>query len=230
MRLPAAAVPNAQGRGGPDAAALPRSGAADMAEAAAGYVRRWHWDVLPGTRLEMVDGVPRCSCGVAHCPAPGAHPVAGDWPTLVTGSASGARRLWAERPGASVLLPTGRTFDVLDVPEDAGLLALARLDRMGIALGPVLHTPTGRTQFLVLPGTGARLRTPARPPRPRAAGGGPSPRRGLVVRGEGGWVAAPPTRVGGRGVVQWALPPSAAAHWLPDAEHIAPTLRYACPR
>ena len=42
----------------------------------------------------------------------------------------------------------------------------------------------------------------------------------LVARGEGDYVAAPPTRFGARGAVQWARRPTAANRWLPDAEEL----------
>jgi len=35
---------------------------------------------------------------------------------------------------ASILLPTGRTFDAIEVAETAGFLALARMERMEIRI------------------------------------------------------------------------------------------------
>ena len=60
--------------------------------------------------------------------------------------------MWQKQPHASILLPTGRTFDAIDVPETAGFLALARMERMELTLGPVTLTPDRRMQFFVLPG------------------------------------------------------------------------------
>jgi hypothetical protein len=52
----------------------------------------------------------------------------------------------------------------------------------------------------------------------------------LKARGEGDWVAAPPTRYGGRGAVQWARRPTPANRWLPDAEELINPLAYASGR
>jgi hypothetical protein len=51
---------------------------------------------------------------------------------------------------------------------------------------------------------------------------------GLAARGEGQYVAAPPTRVGPRGSAQWVREPTTVARWLPDAEELMPILAYAC--
>lgn len=41
-------------------------------------------------------------------------------------------KAWSEFPGASVMLPVGRAFDVIEVAEPAGRRALLRLERMGL--------------------------------------------------------------------------------------------------
>src|SRR5689334_7883983 len=94
---------------------------------------------------------PGCSCGDFHCSSPGAHPTSAYWAGEASGSAAAVRRMWGDRPYASVLLPTGRTFDAIDVPEVAGCLALARMERMDVPLGPVIGHPGRRLIFLVLP-------------------------------------------------------------------------------
>lgn len=140
------------------------------------------------------------------------------------------RRWWTERPEASILLPTGRSFDVLDVPEVAGCLALARMERMGLQLGPVAVVPTAqgragrRLHFLVLPGVAAKL------PEMLRKLGWPPARLDLVARGEGDWTVAPPSRVGPTGFAQWARSPSALNRWLPDAAELINPLAYACGR
>ncbi|MCX2968277.1 MULTISPECIES: bifunctional DNA primase/polymerase [Streptomyces] len=186
------------------------------------YAGERHWDVLPGSWLEIVDGVPRCVCREAMCPSPGAHPLRSAWAAETAGSGPGARRLWERTPFASVLLPTGRTFDAVDVPEVAGCLALARMERLDVPLGPVTSTPHGRMLFFVLPGAAAKA-----PGVIRRLGWSPGA-LDLTTRGDGDWVAAPPTRVGARGSVQWARRPTAANRWLPDADALLPHLAYAC--
>ncbi|GHF47416.1 DNA primase [Streptomyces mashuensis] len=193
-------------------------------DAAVRYAEDRHWDVSPGTWLEAVDGRECCSCGEVDCPAPGAHPARPDWATQATGSASTARRIWTKQPRASILLPTGRTFDALEVSDSAGFLALARMERMEIQLGPVTCTPFRRMLFFVLPGGAAKVGEHA-----RRLGWSPAT-LDLVARGEGDYVVAPPTRIGNRGPVQWARQPTAANRWLPDAEELVSALAYACGR
>ncbi|MEU4033366.1 bifunctional DNA primase/polymerase [Streptomyces collinus] len=208
---------------GTEAAQIPQQRGESLLETAVRYAEERHWDVFPGTWLEAVDGLQRCSCADASCPAPGAHPARPDWATQATGSPTVARRMWQKQPTASILLPTGRTFDVLSVPESAGFLALARMERMELTLGPVTLTPDRRMHFFVLPGASAKV-----PDLVRTLGWTPSSLR-LTPLGEGGYVAAPPTRFGSR-AVQWARRPTHANRWLPDAEELVSPLAYACGR
>ncbi|WP_404815360.1 bifunctional DNA primase/polymerase [Streptomyces thermolineatus] len=195
-----------------------------MLEAALRYADERHWDVLAGARLVEDGGTLRCSCGRVPCPAPGAHPVEPGWADRASGSTVEVHRMWRERPGSSVLLPTGRSFDAVDVPEAAGFLALARMERTELPAGPVLCSPKRRLVFLVLPGATARV-----PALLRALGRSASS-LDLVVRGEGDYVPAPPTRVGTSGPVQWARPPTASNRWLPDVGELLGPLAYACGR
>ncbi|MFE7750392.1 bifunctional DNA primase/polymerase [Streptomyces sp. NPDC057428] len=206
-----------------ESADVPKQRGEQLLEAAAWYAQERHWDVFPGTWLEPVGGTERCSCKDTGCGAPGAHPTRADWADQATGSAAAARRMWARQPGSSVLLPAGRTFDALDVPEAAGFLALARMERMGLALGPVTRTPDRRMLFLVLPGVAAKA------PELVRQLGWDARAIGLVGRGEGEYITGPPTRTA-RGVVQWARRPSRANLWLPEADELISPLAYACAR
>ncbi|MEU8616549.1 bifunctional DNA primase/polymerase [Streptomyces sp. NPDC048623] len=207
-----------------EAAQIPKQRGELLLDNAVRYAEERHWDVFPGTWLEAVEGRERCSCGADECPAPGAHPARPDWSTQATGSAVGARRMWSKQPKASILLPTGRTFDAIEVSESAGFLALARMERMDLTLGPVTCTPDRRMFFFVLPGAAVKV-----PDLVRKLGWVPSS-IDLTTRGEGFYVAGPPTRVGGSGAVQWARKPTAANRWLPDAEELISALAYACGR
>lgn len=209
---------------GADAVQIPKQRGESLLDTAVRYAEERHWDVFPGTWLEAVEGVQCCSCGDAACPSPGAHPARPDWAAQATGSATVVRRMWQRQPAASVLLPTGRTFDAISVPETAGFLALARMERMGLTLGPVTVTPDRRTEFFVLPGASAKVPALLRKLGWSAAS------LDLAVLGEGAYVAAPPTRFGYRGAVQWACRPTAANRWLPDAEELISPLAYACGR
>ncbi|MEU2154608.1 bifunctional DNA primase/polymerase [Streptomyces sp. NPDC019396] len=203
---------------------IPQQRGEQLLDSAVRYADERHWDVFPGTWLQVVGGVERCSCGAALCVAPGAHAARPDWVDQATGSAASVRLAWGRQPRASILLPTGRTFDALDVPESAGFLALARMERMDLTLGPVTCTPDRRMVFFVLPGTAARV-----PERVRTLGWAPDA-IDLVAHGEGHYIAAPPTRIGGRGAVQWVRRPTVANRWLPDADDLLSPLVYACGR
>ncbi|MYW20322.1 DNA primase, partial [Streptomyces sp. SID2955] len=130
-----------------------RRGRSAECTAVAEFTGLWGWDVVPGARA--AGGA--CSCGLSDCPAPGAHPL--DFAPRVPAGATldEASRAWSEFPGASVMLPVGQAFDVIEVSERAGRRALVRLERMGLPLGPVTATPDGRAHFFVAPGAAAGL-------------------------------------------------------------------------
>ena len=220
--------------GAPRSAGPVQQAARDLlVDAAVRYAEERHWEVAPGAWLVEEDGLVRCSCGDRACPAPGAHPTSRDWSRKASAGPGVVRRWWSENPLASILLPTGRTFDAIDVPEIAGCLALARMERMGLQLGPVLAVPgeatggTGRGRrlvFLVLPGSLPKL-----PDLLRRLGWGPG-RLDLVGHGEGDWLIAPPTRVGTLGYAQWAREPNSLNRWLPEATELINPIAYACGR
>ncbi|MFJ9946150.1 bifunctional DNA primase/polymerase [Streptomyces erythrochromogenes] len=205
-----------------ETAPIPKQRGEQLLDHAVRYAEERHWDVFAGTWLEPGEGRELCSCGAVDCPAPGAHAAVKDWAAHATGSAVQVRRVWGKNPQASILLPTGRSFDALDVPDSAGFLALARLERMQRTLGPVTLTPDHRMLFFVLPGAGVKVADLV-----RKLGWTPSA-IDLTARGEGEYVAAPPTRFGGRGAVQWARRPTPANRWLPDTEELIDALAYAC--
>lgn len=209
---------------GAEATQIPKQRGESLLETAVRYAEERHWDVFPGTWLEAVDGTQLCSCADPACPAPGAHPARPDWATQATGSATVARRMWQKQPNASILLPTGRTFDAISVPETSGFLALARMERMKSPLGPVTLAPDRRMHFFVLPGASVKVGDLVRKL------GWTLSSVDLVALGEGAYVAAPPTRFGSRGAVQWACRPTPANRWLPDVEELISPLAYACGR
>ncbi|MFR9795798.1 bifunctional DNA primase/polymerase [Streptomyces sp. MS06] len=194
-----------------------RRGRSSECTAVAEFTGLWGWDVVPGARA--TGGA--CSCGRPDCPAPGAHPL--DFAPEVPAGATldAVTEAWAKHPGASVLLPVGRAFDVIEVAEQAGRRALARLERMGLPLGPVTATPEGRAQFFVAPGAAAEL------PRLLYRMGWDDPGLDLRGLGPGTHVTAPPSDRGGRGPVRWLRPPELdAASEPPAARLLLGTLAY----
>src|SRR5580692_7805228 len=91
-----------------------------------------------------------CSCDRVGCPAPGAHPVSPTWQMQATVDTNVIARWWQARPEANVILVTGRVFDVLDAPAAAGSAALARMEAVGAAVGPVSSLGPDRMLFYVV--------------------------------------------------------------------------------
>ena len=100
---------------------------------------------------------------------------------------------------AGLLLATGTSFDVLEVPAAVGRLVCARLRTAGIAV-PVAATPTGRWWFPVE--TGGVL--------PPALADGPD----VVLHTDGAAVLAPPSETPD-GWVHWRVAP-ALSGYLPS--------------
>src|SRR5262244_1381970 len=90
-----------------------------------GQARHPRHGALPRGRVREASRA--CSCDRVGCPAPGAHPISAAWQIEASSDRAEVARWWRDRPGASIILITGRMFDVLDVPARAGLLALERI-------------------------------------------------------------------------------------------------------
>lgn len=194
-----------------------------LAAAASHYVIDRGWEIVPGAFRITSAHVVRCSCGIADCAEPGGHPAREDWPSLATTNLVRVRRWWADAPDASIVAPTGRAFDVLEVSESAGCLALARLARTGVELGPVASTPSRHLQFFVQPGAAEKLTDTL-----RAVGWHSRPGQ-LRCHGPGGFVMLPPSPYGPLGsAARWIQPPTEANRWLPAATSLVGTLAYAC--
>lgn len=101
------------------------------------------WPVCPGAHA-LTDGTRACSCDRVGCPSPGAHPWSQVWRMQATADPAALARWWAETPNANIILPTGRVFDVFDVPAAAGMAALDR-----VPPGPVASLGDERFLFFV---------------------------------------------------------------------------------
>jgi hypothetical protein len=187
------------------------------------YTGRCGWAVVPGARAARGGGA--CSCGDAQCTAPGAHPLPGAAEIPAGTDPARAAEAWGRVPGAAVLLPVGRSFDVLEVAETPGRRALDRLERMGLHLGPVLLTPARRAQFFVAPGAAAEL------PHLLYRMGWDDALLDLRCLGPGDHLTAPPSDLGGLGPVRWLRAPlrDALPH-PPEARLLLGTLAYVCHR
>ncbi|MCH6162847.1 bifunctional DNA primase/polymerase [Streptomyces marispadix] len=195
---------------------------ASAATAVAEYTGLWGWSVVPGARAARgAGGRTECSCGAAVCPAPGAHPLDASLEVPPGAPFDEVTAAWAQCPGAALLLPTGRHFDVIEVAEAAGRHALVRLERMGLPLGPVALAPHGRAWFFVAPGAAAEL------PELLYRMGWDDARLDLRGLGEGEYVTAPPSDRGGLGAVRWLRQPTLEATARPpQARLLLGTLAY----
>ncbi|WP_329174236.1 bifunctional DNA primase/polymerase [Streptomyces sp. NBC_01477] len=187
------------------------------------YAGHCGWAVVPGARVARAGGP--CSCGDAGCKEPGAHPLPFADEIPAGAPPAGAAEAWARVPGAAVLLPAGRSFDVIEVAEAPGRQALVRLERMGLPLGPVMVTPAGRAQFFVAPGAAAEL------PHLLYRMGWDDAELDLRCLGPGDHVTAPPSDLGGLGPVRWLREPQPdSVPQPPEARLLLGTLAYVCHR
>ncbi|MBW5482013.1 bifunctional DNA primase/polymerase [Streptomyces bambusae] len=186
------------------------------------YTGLWGWDVVPGARA--ASPARNCSCGDRQCAAPGAHPLAFEAVVPAGATLDEVTAAWSQFPGASVLLPVGRAFDVIDVAEEAGRRALVRLERMGLPLGPVSVTPDRRVQFFVAPGAADEL------PQLLYRMGWDDAGLDLQARGTGAFLTAPPSDHAGLGPVGWLRPPALDSARPPQARLLLGTLAYICHR
>ncbi|WP_214103356.1 bifunctional DNA primase/polymerase [Acrocarpospora catenulata] len=94
------------------------------------------WAACPGAH-PATEGHRACSCDRVGCPDPAAHPLSPAWQLQATTDPALLTRWWEQDPEANIILPTGRVFDVFDVPAEAGMTALAAMDATGFPTGPV---------------------------------------------------------------------------------------------
>ena len=78
-----------------------------------------------------------CSCERIGCPIPGLHPVSLAWQTQASTDAQQVGQWLRAHPLANFVTATGIDHDVLDIPAEAGHVALERLSADAATLGPV---------------------------------------------------------------------------------------------
>jgi Bifunctional DNA primase/polymerase, N-terminal len=182
------------------------------------------WAVARGTYL--ADGA--CSCGELRCPAPGRHPAAEDGSTRATGDRARIEAWWGEHPQASIVLPTGIHFDVLDVPAGPGHDVLTAVQRFPDNLGPVAGTATGRVQFFVQAGARKAMSQIWQQYEAERDQGLDWQ---LWLHGRGDQVLAPPSGLEGPHAVTWLVSPfckEVGVRELPSAVTLLPLIAAAC--
>src|SRR5215472_16455779 len=206
-----------------------RRRASERQALAATTYARLGWPVCAGAYLPDAQGSAHgraCSCDRVGCPSPGAHPLSPAWKLQATVDEEVIRRWWSAVPQASILLVTGRTFDVLDLPAPAGLRALGRMGRSGVSPGPVALSATDRALFFV--SSRAALadddewwscHLDCEPETVPAV-------TGLRWHCKDSYVLAPPSRLSTGLAAQWLREPGAGP--LPDALRLLEFLADAC--
>ena len=201
-----------------------RRDAGRLAAAAAGYARLG-WPVCLGAHPPGQSAGRACSCDRVGCPSPGAHPLSPAWQMLASTDLDTVGRWWLTMPEANVILPTGRVFDVLDVPARVGMTALSRMERSGLRPGPVAISAGDRAYFFV------RTRgAPADENEWWSCHLDCEPEEVADVSGlrwhcRDSYVIAPPSRYGNGGT-RWLRNP--VSHELPDGLRLLEVLADAC--
>jgi hypothetical protein len=196
-----------------------------MAIAALGYAALG-WPVCQGASQIMAPATGRaCSCDRVGCPAPGAHPLSPAWQLEATADPAIVAQWWTAAPRSSILLVSGRIFDVLDVPARAGQKALTMIGQAGIRPGPVAAGAGDRTLFFVASRAAAAeedewwgCHLDCEPETVPAIAG-------LRWHCRNSYVLAPPSALSGS-AVRWLVRPDAAP--LPDALRLLEYLADAC--
>lgn len=162
------------------------------------------WSVFPCHSVHDA----ACSCRQPDCGSPGKHPRVGTGLKAATTDAETIGRWWRRWPSANVAVRTGAASGlvVLDVdPAHGGARSLDALVRRHgpLPAGPVVRTGSGGLHFF--------FAHPGHAVRNSAGLLGP----GLDVRGDGGYVIAPPSRHRSGREYLWQAPPGVLPE-LPD--------------
>jgi hypothetical protein len=181
--------------------------------------------IAPAAHPSGVSGF-RCSCDRIGCPTPGTHPVSFAWQTQASTDPQQIETWLRTQPLANFITATGNTHDVLDVPAEAGRIALARLAAEGAAVGPVA-TSEGRMFFF----TATRAATADEDEwwpceldcHPETLDEHP----GLRWHCRGSYVLVPPSRHPSGAVVEW-LAGRGPGRGLPDPLTLLEVLTDAC--
>ncbi|MYS24644.1 Bifunctional DNA primase/polymerase, N-terminal [Streptomyces sp. DvalAA-14] len=167
-----------------------------------------------------------CSCDRIGCPIPGLHPVSLAWQTQASTEPEKVGQWLRTQPLANFITATGIRHDVLDVPAEAGRLALDRLTVDAATLGPVAAQGEDRMLFFTT------TRTPVDEEEwwpceldchPETADEHP----GIRWHCRGSYVLLPPAQLPSGGIMSW-LPGHGPDLPLPDPLPVLDILSDAC--
>lgn len=180
--------------------------------------------LAPAAHPSGVSGF-RCSCDRIGCPTPGMHPVSFAWHTQASTDRPTVEQWLRTQPLANFITATGRNHDVLDVPAEAGRIALERLAAEGAVVGPVALSDD---RMLFFTGTRATADEDEWWPceldcHPETADEHP----GLRWHCRGSYVLVPPSRLPSGSAVEW-LPGRGPERALPDPLPLLEVLTDAC--
>lgn len=162
----------------------------DILEAALSYARKG-WPVFPA--WWPADDSGGCACGNTSCSSPGKHPITQHGVKDATTNEFQIRSWWEEYPSANVAVATGCRFFVVD--EDAYHGGSISREEHLSDLPPTATVSTGsgngstHRYYLIPDGVVVRNRTGLFP--------------GIDIRGDGGYVIAPPSRHWSGGTYTW---------------------------
>lgn len=187
-----------------------------MLRAARGYADAG-WPVFP---CHGIDARLRCACGRQDCASPGKHPTLQHGLSEASIDPKVIATWWKRWPQANVAIRTGAESGlvVVDVDPPQGLESLAELERLHSPLSRAAVVRTGRGGvhlYLGHPGSAARVAN-----RASSVLG-----RGIDVRGDGGYVIAPPSRHASGRVYRWRTEggPAPAPDWLVELLTVEPS-------
>ena len=204
-----------------------RRNAGRLAAAAAGYARLG-WPVCLGAYPPSQNAGRACSCDRVGCPAPAAHPMSPAWQLLASCEPGKVRQRWADHPVANIVLPTGRVFDVLDVPAPAGTAALDAMRQAVVQPGPVA-AGAGRVLFFVATRGAPEDEDEWWSSQLDCAPEDVGEVAGLRWHCRNSFVLAPPSREPFGSPARWLIPPpSDGPDLLPDALRLLEFLADAC--
>ena len=178
--------------------------------AAIAYAKNFRWAVIPLHTIEAG----RCSCGREDCSSPGKHPRTLNGVKDASTNPDIIRHWWGRWPNANIGIATGEPsgFFVLDVDGEEGATSLRELEERYGTLPDTVESLTGGGGRHIL------FKHPGHPVKNKVALA-----YGLDVRGDGGYIVAPPSRHISGARYKWEasshpndLPMAEAPAWLID--------------